>query len=116
MQSKTVTLNAYMIISMIATLVSFGQGANTNSTVGLIFTAIGMATSCILVGWFPNGNWAGDKWTKTVFAFNAVAMVSLILTNYINANLFGGTFNYYAGIVVGAINIILRYAGTIKQA
>lgn len=110
---KTVTINAYMIISILISLLAFYSGilpADTNPKIILWLTAIGSAFGLILKTFFPSGTWAGDGAKWTFYVVNGAVLVSAVATSW------GGIGLIAAGTVtaiVGTINILLGSFGYI---
>lgn len=108
---KTVTLNAYVIISMLISLLAFYSGmlpAGTNPKLIMWFAGAGSFLSIILKVFFPSGTWTGKGASTLFWVVNGGVFLSAVLTSWGGIGLVSATV---VTAVVGTVNVLLSYIG-----
>jgi hypothetical protein len=113
---KTTTVNAYVVISMIISLLAFYANLlpeGTNPKIILWMGGISSGLSLFLKYFFPSGTWIGSSWSNTFWIVNVAAFVGLLLPVWGNMGLMSASL---VTAIIGTINIILTAFGVNKPS
>lgn len=112
---KTVTVNAYVVISMVVALIGFWSGnlpADTNPKLIAWMLGTSAALSLVLKTFFSTGQWAAKSWSTAFWILNGGTFVMTVLSTWGNMGLI--PMSVVTG-VVGTVNILVMTLGTKKQ-
>ena len=108
---KTTTLNVYVVISMLASLLAFYANmlpADTNPKIILWMGGISSGLSLVLKYFFPSGTWIGKGWQASFWIVNVLSFICLLLPVWGTMGLVGATT---VTAIVGTANILLTALG-----
>lgn len=107
---KTITLNAFSIISMIGALLLLYSGYLTESSprLALWMGAVASASTVVLRTFFPTGTWIAAGWNAALWIVNGGYIASMILSLWSDMGVVSATV---VNIIVGTINVVISYFG-----
>lgn len=111
---KTTTVNIYVVLSMIVSLIAFYTHMlpeGTNPKIILWLGGVSSALSMFLKYFFPSGTWVAKGWSITFWIVNIVAFLSVVLPVWGDMGLIKASI--VTG-VIGSLNIILTAFGVVK--
>lgn len=111
---KTLTLNAYVVISMIVALIGFWSGnlpVDTNPKLIAWMLGTSAALSLVLKTFFSSGQWAAKGWSTAFWIVNGGTFVMTVFSTWGNMGLI--PMSIVTG-VVGTLNILVMALGTQK--
>lgn len=112
---KTVSINAYVVISMVIALIGFWSGNLPETTDPKLISwmlGVSAALSLVLKTFFASGEWSAKSWSAVFWAVNVGAFAATLLSLWGSMGLV--PMSLVTG-VIGTINILVSSMGTKKQ-
>lgn len=111
---KTVSINAYVVISMVIALIGFWSGNLPESTDPKLISwllGVSAALSLVLKTFFASGQWVAKSWSTVFWAVNIGTFVATLLSLWGTMGLV--PMSIVTG-AVGTINILVSSFGVKK--